>query len=409
MVDESLRILMVSNWFPPIASGSSFYALSLAKALTELGHKVCVVTIDWGTQDGVEDTFPFPVYRLPVTRIPKLPIFYNIELIGKTFSQKNRRLLAGIISDFKPDILHHVNHIFDMVYLTNWASRKFNIPVVGSITTIVQHEKPFIQMVMSAADKIVLGLPGVEKWDGIVSLDQNAHDYVTRIYGPHCGLKSEVIPFSIPLKTNTVYENHSTRPTRPQILYAGHIHPFRNPEKLVEAFPMVLEKYPDAQLTMVGRAFLSAPIDAAHRLGLTSDQIRFLGEISHEELIDLYKQSHVFAAWMTGRYKSLGTAPMEAMLCEVPVVTDIPSDLFGKARLVDGENIILVNSLDTFSIAEGIIRLLEDEELRQKVGVNGRRYVRECLSWPVIAGQVVRFYQKIIRQGKKHPVYEIGK
>ncbi|NPV77117.1 MAG: glycosyltransferase family 4 protein [Anaerolineae bacterium] len=152
---------------------------------------------------------------------------------------------------------------------------------------------------------------------------------------------------------------------------------------------------------MVGRAFLQEPIEIANRLGLTQDQVCFLGEISHEELITLYKQSHVFAAWMTGRFKSLGTAPMEAMLCEVPVVTDIPEDLFGKARLVDGQDVILVNSLNPKSIASGIIKVLENEKLRQTVGVNGRNFVLENLSWSTIARQVALFFQEVLNRTKK--------
>lgn len=401
MIGQPLRVLIVSNWFPPIASGSSFYAMSLAKTLTELGHKVCVVTIDWKLPDCEDASLPFQVHRLPVMRLPKLPVFYNIELIGRTFTSKNRYSLSKIIQDFKPDILHHVNHIFDMVYLTNWAGKKFQIPVVGSITTIVQHETPLVQAVMSLADKITLGVPGVQRWDGIISLDKNAHDYVTRIYGSGCSRRSQIIPFSIPLKSHTVYSNHLPLPPCPQILYAGHIHPFRNPSRLVEAMPLVLERFPEARLVMVGRAFLQEPIEIAKRLGLTPDQVHFLGEISHEELITLYKQSYVFAAWMTGRFKSLGTAPMEAMLCEVPVVTDIPEDLFGQARLVNGQNIVLVNSLNPKSIASGIIKILENEKLRQTVGANGRNFVLENLSWNAIAKQVVIFYQKVLDQSKR--------
>jgi len=408
-MDQSpLKILLVSNWFPPISSGSSFYCLSLAKALIELGFKVRVVTIDWGFSPDQDGLLPFPVYRLPVMRIPRLPIFYNIELIGRTFTTGNQRRIAEIIQDFKPDILHHVNHIFDMVYLTNWASCKYHIPVVGSITTIVQHENPLIQAVMSAADKLALGIPGVQRWDGIINLDKNAQDYVNRVYGRHNRQRSEIIPFSIPLKNNTVYENHTRRTVRPQILYAGHIHPFRNPTKLVEAMPLILKEFPDAQLTMVGREFLSEPKDTARKLGLKEDQIRFLGEISHEDLIELYKQTHLFAAWMTGRFKSLGTAPMEAMLCEVPVVTDIPQDLFGESHFNDGENIILVDSLNPNSIAEGILRLLRNKELQETVGRNGREYIQQNLSWTAIAARVADFYYKVLNQ-KEQPVYEFEK
>src|SRR3989338_4527568 len=74
-----MRILMVSNWLPPIRSGSAYYTSSLAESLIARGHEVRVVTLDWQESYETKDDFPFPVYKLPVIRLPKLSLFYNLK------------------------------------------------------------------------------------------------------------------------------------------------------------------------------------------------------------------------------------------------------------------------------------------------------------------------------------------
>jgi len=139
-------------------------------------------------------------------------------------------------------------------------------------------------------------------------------------------------------------------------------------------------------------------VKEAKRLGLSGDQVVFLGETPHEETVRLLKSSHAFASWATGPFLGLGTAPMEAMLCQTPVVNDFPENLFGEGKLKNGENIILVNSKDPASIAENIIRLLDDEPFRQKVGAGGRKFVMENLNWERIAEAMEQFYKQILKQ-----------
>jgi glycosyltransferase involved in cell wall biosynthesis len=386
-----MRILMFSNWFPPVISGSSYYTSSLAKTLAARGHDLAVVTVDWGNDD-VREEHPFPLYRLPTIKLPRLPVFYNLQLVGITNTARNFKQLVGIVRDFQPDIIHHVNHIFDSVFLTARVAKRTAVPLVGSITTLVQHEDPLIQWVMSLADRFTLGPFGVRHWDGIVSLDKSADRYVREIYGRNVHARSRIIPFGVRLESEALYSGSLPKSPHPTILFTGHIHPFRNPNLLIQAMPQILQKVPDARLALAGRVDLKAPVETARRLGLTDDQVQFLGETPHEEVVRLMKTSHVFASWVTGPYTGLGTAPMEAMLCSLPVVNDLPEDLFGSTLLENGRNIALIDSKDSHAIAEGIINLLLDPALREKVGAGGRRFVLEYLNWPSIAARMEQMY-----------------
>ena len=399
---SQVRILFFSNWFPPIRSGSSYYTSSLAKSLAARGHEVVVVTLDWGAEYAPPADLPFLVYRLPVLKLPKLSVFYNLKLMGLAFTPRNCRRLRALVEKHGTQVLHHVNHIFDTTFLTLNAARAMGIPVVGSITTPIQHQDPLRQRLMGFADRATVGRFGVQRWDRVVCLDQTVYDYVAIQYGAETLRRSRVIPFGVRVESMALYEDRSQpRSERPQVLFVGHIHPFRNPVQLVRAMALVLKQVPQARLVLAGRVDLPEPVRAARELGLTDDQVQFLGETPHERIVQLMKTSHAFASWVTGPYRSLGTAPMEAMLCETPVINDLPENLFGEGKLKDGENIVLVNSRDPQSIAAAIVRLLTDDAFRQKIGAGGRRFVLEHLNWNTIAAQMEAFYgQVLLEKGK---------
>ncbi|MCK4851889.1 MAG: glycosyltransferase family 4 protein [Candidatus Omnitrophica bacterium] len=392
-----MRILLFSNWLPPIKSGSSFYTSSLARSLLERGHEVVVVSLDWGREYIPDEGEPFTVYRLPVIPIPKLPVFYNLKLMGFACTPGNHRRLGSLVKKHGIQIIHHVNHIFDTTFLTANVARTAGIPIVGSITTPIQHQHPVMQKLMSVADLLTVGQFGVKRWDGIVSLDRTVHDYVGRIYGRKTQQRSVVIPFGVRAESMSDYTDRSVpRAERPQILMVGHIHPFRNPVNLVRALPRVIKEIPEVRLVLAGRVDIDEPVRVARELGLGEDRIKFLGETAHGEIVRLMKESHVYASWATGPFRSLGTAPMEAMLCGIPVINDFPEDLFGEGKPKNGENILLVDSSDVRSVADTIIKLLKDRPFRERIGSGGRCFVLEHLGWDKITEQMENFYSEMI-------------
>jgi glycosyltransferase involved in cell wall biosynthesis len=397
-----MRILLFSNWVPPITAGSSYYAANLARALAARGNEIVLATLDWGPGNPPPSSLPVPIHALPVKKIPALPLFYKLKLMGFAFTPGNRRRMVDLIQRYQIEILHHVNHIFDTTFLSVSAARATGIPIVGSITTPIMHESPIKQWMMSLADRATVGQFGVMRWDGVVSLDREVHRYVGDVYGEQTQRRSEVIPFGpSPDVLSRFQEPLSARSPQPQILMVGHIHPFRNPVQLVRAMPLVLKVVPNARLILAGRVDLQTPVEEARRLGLGESQVRFLGAVPHDEIIRLMKESHVFTSWATGRYKSLGTAPMEAMLCQTPVVNDVSEDLFGEGKLRNGQNILLVDSRDPRSIAGAIIPILQSDQRRQSIGIAGRRFVLEYLSWHNIAEEMEKFYERVMDGHRK--------
>lgn len=396
-----MRILLVSHWLPPVETGSSFYAANVGQSIMERGHEVLGVTMDWGEQLDPAPHVPFPVRCLPVFRTPGINVFYRLELMGFSNRRANRRTMREIARRFRPDVVHHVNHIFDSIFLSRLAARESNAPLVGSITTPIQHERPLLNRLMRMGDRVLIGHGAIRHWDAVISLDATVHRYVGETYGTEAMERSVIIPFGARIGSTAEYIQPMQKENRPQILMVGHMHPFRNPVMLVRAMKLIVKRIPTARLVLVGRMDIEEPARVALSLGLTHDQVVIRGFVPHDEVVSLYKKSHVFAYWITGPYRSLGTASIEALACGTPVVTDLPVDLFGAGRLRPDENIVIVDSRDPANIARAIIGLIEDPARRERIGAAGRAFVEEELSWSSISARIEALYCRVLRTARE--------
>jgi len=80
---------------------------------------------------------------------------------------------------------------------------------------------------------------------------------------------------------------------------------------------------------------------------------------------------------------------------ETPVIINAPNDIYGPDMLVDGENNILVDRENVDGIAAKIIHLLEDQELRERIGINGRKFVQTHLNWDLNAEKTEKLYLEL--------------
>ncbi len=101
------------------------------------------------------------------------------------------------------------------------------------------------------------------------------------------------------------------------ILFAGRLHPQKDPLLLIEAFAVL--KQPNVHLLMAGAGELKSAIEAKIAdLGL-SQQVTMLGAVPQERLATLHQTSDVFV--LSSIYEGLPLTVLEALSCGTPVVT----------------------------------------------------------------------------------------
>ena len=128
-----------------------------------------------------------------------------------------------------------------------------------------------------------------------------------------------------------------------------------------------------------------------------ADRITFVGAVSNESLIELYQQSDVvvFPSVVAagGDREGFGLVLVEALGCErATVVSDLPA----MADIVtDGVTGLVVPQKNTARLADGVIRLLGDPQLRTSLGRAGRQYVVDRFDWQIVAGRYRRLIHSI--------------
>lgn len=178
---------------------------------------------------------------------------------------------------------------------------------------------------------------------------------------------------------------------RPNVLFVGRLEKRKGLSHLLRAWGRIHEEVPEARLIVVGgggglkhyRAFVGA-----------RDDIVFTGGVTDDELLDYYHTADIFCAPSTGG-ESFGMVLLEAMAAGKPIITtNIPGYNEVVTNNVEG---LLVPPKDPDRLADALIRLLHDGELRARLGAGGRR-TAEQYAWPRVAEQVLEYYRETIHR-----------
>jgi len=200
-----------------------------------------------------------------------------------------------------------------------------------------------------------------------------------------------------------------------RLLYVGRISPEKGVHVLIDAFEIIVRRYPDASLTIVGAEWVApreditdlclkpdtiASLDPfyegsylAHlkqRLSVdAAKQVTFAGLVAHKDVPLLYGQADVYIN--PSYYESFGVSIMEAMAAGVPVVA---ADGGAVSELVlDGQTGLLVEAGDPAAIADAVTRLFSDAELRRSISSTAREMVSKRYSWETICSLLMQRYR----------------
>lgn len=178
-----------------------------------------------------------------------------------------------------------------------------------------------------------------------------------------------------------------------EIVSVGRFVYQKNYPLLVKAFRIVLKEKPDYVLKIYGKIDEALGIrQLCEELGI-SDKVFFMGQVDRVE----EKICDVSVFVLSSISEGMPNALMEAMALGLPVVaTDCPPG--GPRQLIaDGENGLLVKCDDEAALADGILKILDDEKLAQKLSMNAKKIVDEY-STEKICEQWMKYIEKITKE-----------
>jgi glycosyltransferase involved in cell wall biosynthesis len=186
------------------------------------------------------------------------------------------------------------------------------------------------------------------------------------------------------------------------VLFVGRLEPRKGIEFLLKAVPQVLEQVPGARFVIAGQDSPTAPGGQLWQEYISQSQaapyqkaVSFVGFVPDAELNRLYQRCSVFVA--PSLYESFGLVHLEAMSWGAPVVAF--STAATPEVVCDGETGILVEPGEVDELAEAIVCLLSNEELRHKM--SSRACVRATqFSVDRMVRETIAIYRDVLDQSQ---------
>ncbi|MEZ4656609.1 MAG: glycosyltransferase family 1 protein [Caldilineaceae bacterium] len=233
----------------------------------------------------------------------------------------------------------------------------------------------------------------------IIAVSQATADDIRRFY-PSSSAKISVIHEAAGHQMHTVSAEqrvqilHKHGVKRPFALFVGTLQPRKNLSRLIQAYAFLRARQPVAwDLLLVGQAGLASQslYELTAALGLV-DHVHFLSYVEDGMMPALFATATFFC--FPSLFEGFGLPVLEAQSYGVPVMTANNSSL----PEVAGEAALLVDPTDVDAIADAMLRLSQDEELRQRLIRAGYENVKR-FSWEQAAAQTLAVLEGVGSRG----------
>jgi glycosyltransferase involved in cell wall biosynthesis len=224
-------------------------------------------------------------------------------------------------------------------------------------------------------------------------VDRNAvpSRFLQEVFAPY-GVAAEVIPNIVDVDR---FAFRLRDPLRPRILSTRNFEELYNVACTLRAFALVLQRFPDATLTLVGAGSAEPSLRAlASDLGLQADRhVRFVGRVAPDDIWRYYAEADIYL--QTPDIDNMPSSILEAFASGCAVVS---TDAGGvPALLTDKVHGLLVHCGDHEAAAARIVQLLQEPSMVRSLTMRARESC-ERYRWHAVRAQWLSLYR-----GLAHP------
>ncbi len=176
-----------------------------------------------------------------------------------------------------------------------------------------------------------------------------------------------------------------------KILFLGRLCRAKGIGELLAVMPRLKERFPGVHLYLGG---IWEDRELQEEARALKDLVTDLGWISGKKKQAYLQMCDIFV--MPSYFEGQSVSILEAMAASCGIVASRTGGI--PDMIVDGETGIFARPQDTRTLAEGLIRLLEDDELCRRLGANARRKVEEEFSMEKNIGRLMEIYAQVSGQ-----------
>jgi glycosyltransferase involved in cell wall biosynthesis len=175
------------------------------------------------------------------------------------------------------------------------------------------------------------------------------------------------------------------------VLFVGRLIPRKGLTYLIEAARHIVKEHSQTVFLIVGDGPLKKHLLSHIKEVKLASTFVFIGEVNEKLLPALYNCADVFV--LPSIQEGQGIALLEAQATAKPVVA---FNVGGVGEAVLNTETGLLTKPDSNELACAINKLLRSKSLRDKMGNNGQKYVKENFSWDICAQKMLQVYQEAI-------------
>jgi glycosyltransferase involved in cell wall biosynthesis len=179
----------------------------------------------------------------------------------------------------------------------------------------------------------------------------------------------------------------------PVIGCAGSLFKTKGQEHLIKAFPAILKKYPDARILIAGDGSERKNLEKLSESIEGGQKIIFAGK--RKDMANIMKSIDIMVVPSVWE-EPFGLVNVEAMYAGVPVIA---SNVGGIPEIIeDSKTGLLVPPGDEAAIANAVIKLLEDNDLKNRIIKNARERAENYFSSERMAKDMIKVYEDVLAE-----------
>jgi glycosyltransferase involved in cell wall biosynthesis len=294
--------------------------------------------------------------------------------------------LPAEINALKPEVLHVESHLFLTAFQAVKKANREHLPCVVSVHGVLAERGTFANLAQVAYLRS-FGSEVLRGADRIICL---THSDAAEIRQYGCP------PEKIRLVPNAI-DTELFKPCKKRednlVVWVGRFVPEKGLEYLIKAAEIVSKRFRTVRFLFVGYGPLRAEITKmANDHGLLDKFVTITGPISRREIARILSSATIFV--FPSLKEGLPVSVLEAMASEIPIVS---SNVKGINEIIlDQQTGFLVPPKKPEAIANSILTLLNNKDLRRKFGRRARQLVTEKYSWTRVIREMEKVYHEAV-------------